>query len=252
MRISAIQANTVWEDRAANFELLAHPLRVAAAHGASLVVLGEMFATGFSMRTDVVAEPMDGPTMSFLRETARVHDFWVGGSFACTHDRDDLATNRFALVAPNGATHHYDKIHPFRYANEHLVYRAGTDRVAVEIDGVRCSLFVCYDLRFADEFWAVAPATDVYLIPANWPERRSHHWRSLLTARAIENQAYVVGCNRVGTADDLVYSGDSTIIDPQGRTLAHGAHTETVITADIDPDFVRETRKRFPFLADRR
>jgi omega-amidase len=112
--------------------------------------------------------------------------------------------------------------------------------------------FVCYDLRFADEFWAMAEHTDCYVVVANWPSSRRAHWQALLVARAIENQAYVIGVNRVGEGGGLHYSGDSRIIDPLGEILAAGAGGETILLADVDPVVVAETRKRFPFLADRR
>jgi predicted amidohydrolase len=111
---------------------------------------------------------------------------------------------------------------------------------------------VCYDLRFADEFWQLAHDTDVYLVPANWPEPRRQHWMTLLPARAVENLAYVVGCNRVGTGGGLAYSGDSRIVDPLGELLATGAIGETILFADIDPDHVAAVRSRFGFLDDRR
>jgi predicted amidohydrolase len=111
--------------------------------------------------------------------------------------------------------------------------------------------FVCYDIRFADSFWAVAEQTDLYVVPANWPETRRNHWRALLTARAIENQAYVLGVNRVGLVKSDNYVGDSAIIDPMGRTLVEASRTESVLVADIDIDEVRRVRAEFPFLADR-
>jgi predicted amidohydrolase len=118
--------------------------------------------------------------------------------------------------------------------------------------GLRLSLFVCYDLRFADEFWQLAPTTDVYLVPANWPEARRTHWMSLLQARAIENQAYVVGCNRVGMGGTLAYSGDSRIVDPLGELLATAANTESIVLADVSAAHVAAVRDRFRFLQDRR
>ena len=128
----------------------------------------------------------------------------------------------------------------------------GDEFLTVEIDGLRVSVFVCYDLRFADEFWVRAPGTDVYLVPANWPQPRHEHWRALLRARAIENQAYVVGVNRVGTVKDLSYSGDSAIIDPLGRTLAEASIGPSVLVAEVDAAEVRRVRAELPFLADRR
>jgi predicted amidohydrolase len=145
----------------------------------------------------------------------------------------------------------YAKIHPFSYSGEHEHYAAGDRYLTVDVDGLRVSVFVCYDLRFADEFWALAEATDLYVVPANWPEARREHWRSLLRARAIENQAYVLGVNRVGAAKDLPYLGDSAVIDPMGRTLAEASVGETVLLADVDAHIVNQTRAEFPFLPDR-
>jgi predicted amidohydrolase len=122
----------------------------------------------------------------------------------------------------------------------------------VTVEGVRLTLFVCYDLRFADEFWETARDTDAYLVAANWPERRRRHWTTLLAARAIENQAYVVGVNRVGEGNGLVYAGDSRIVDPWGEVLAAAAGQETMLVADIDPAVVRKARETFPTFPDRR
>ena len=129
---------------------------------------------------------------------------------------------------------------------------AGTQLYTFEIEGLRVSPLVCYDLRFADEFWQLARQTDLFIIPANWPETRRLHWQTLLQARAIENQAYVIGCNRVGEGGGLTYSGDSRIIDPQGELLATAARTEAILLADIAVETVTQTRDRFRFLPDRR
>ena len=138
------------------------------------------------------------------------------------------------------------------HADEERYVRAGTEFVTVDIDGLRCSLFVCYDLRFADEFWALAHESDAYFVVANWPAKRRLHWSTLLRARAIENQAYVIGVNRVGSGGGLDYSGDSAIIDPLGEVLATGAGGETILLADLDPAHVATTRDHFRFLQDRR
>jgi predicted amidohydrolase len=156
------------------------------------------------------------------------------------------------LAGPHGELHRYAKIHPFSYSGEHEKYAAGSDFLSVDVEGLRVSVFVCYDLRFADEFWALAKDTDLYVVVANWPEPRREHWRLLLRARAIENQAYVLGVNRVGIVDQLPHTGDSAIIDPLGRTLAEASFAETVLVADVSADEVANVRKRFPFLADRR
>jgi predicted amidohydrolase len=125
--------------------------------------------------------------------------------------------------------------------------------VTIEVGGLRITPFICYDLRFADVFWTAAPETDVYLVPANWPSPRRHHWQTLLQARAIENQAYVVGCNRVGTAGDgTEHVGDSRIVNPMGELLATASGVETIVLADVDAAEVTATRDRLRFLPDRR
>ncbi len=258
VKVAAIQHDIVWEDGAATRAHLEPTIAAAAAAGARLVVLTEMFATGFSLDADAVAELEGGPTSQWLIEQATTHGIWLAGSIPerpiAGDDEAPAARprNQLVLAAPDGSTTRYAKIHPFSYAREHELYDAGDQHVTVEVEGVRVSLFVCYDLRFADEFWAVAPDTDAYVVVANWPEARRHHWRSLLVARAIENQAYVIGVNRVGEGGGLVYSGDSMIIDPLGEALATGARTEALLVVEIDPAVVTEVRQRFPFLADRR
>jgi predicted amidohydrolase len=211
-----------------------------------------MFSTGFVMDGERVAEPVDGPSTRFLVEQAGRHGVWVCGSLPERPDGLARPYNQFVLAAPDGTCHRYAKIHPFTYAGEQEHYAPGCVRVVVDVEGVRVGLFVCYDLRFADEFWALAHDVDAYLVPANWPESRREHWRTLLVARAIENQAYVVGVNRVGEGDRLAYVGDSRIVDPLGRVVAEAAGSEALLVADVDPAVVAETRRRFPFLQDRR
>jgi predicted amidohydrolase len=252
MRVAAIQHDIVWEDPKANFEALAPRVAGAAAAGARLVVLTEMFATGFSMNVAATAEPVGGPATSFLIEQAQRHDVWLAGSVAERNEDANRPFNTLVLAAPDGAVHRYRKIHPFTHAREHEHFAAGDRHVTVEVDGMRVTLFVCYDLRFADEFWATGAATDAYVVPANWPETRRVHWRTLLRARAIENQAYVVGVNRVGSGGRLYYAGDSMIVDPMGEILASAAGREATLLCEIDAATVTATRDRFRFLQDRR
>ncbi len=261
MRIAAVQHDISWEDPPANFARLAPRIAEAAAAGARLVALAEMFSTGFSMESDRIAEPVDGPSTRFLVDQAAEHGVWVCGSLPELADSSDgdgvgggLPTNTLVLAGPDGTIHRYDKLHPFTYAGEHTRYAAGDRHVTVDVEGVRVSLFVCYDLRFGDEFWAVAPDTDCYVVVANWPATRRGHWRILLQARAIENQAYVVGVNRAGEGGGLAYAGDSVIVGPGGEVLAAapGVGSEAVVFADVDPAVVKDTRARYPFLADRR
>lgn len=257
LTIVGIQNDTVWEDPPANFERLRPRIDAAVSSGADLVLLPEMYACGFSMATDRTGEPPDGPSTAFLVERAEATGAWVGGSLPERREGMGRPYNTFVLAGPDGTVHRYAKIHPFTYAGEDEFFAAGDRLVTVEIGGVRCALFVCFDLRFADEFWQLADQVDCYLVPANWPAARREHWTALLRARAIENQAYVVGVNRVGEGQRrgggaLPYAGDSMIVDPLGRVLSCAAEVETTITADLDPDVVADVRGRFPFLRDRR
>jgi predicted amidohydrolase len=258
MKVAAIQHDIAWEDPVSNRKMLAQPIARAADGGARLIVLSEMFATGFSMHPERIAEPEGGPNEQFLIERAREHDCWIVGSIAQwpigtqADHAEPKAANVAVLAGPDGTVTRYAKIHPFSYAGEHLRYQAGTQLCTVRIDGLRVSLFVCYDLRFADEFWAVGPDTDLFVVVANWPAARREHWRTLLRARAIENLAYLVGVNRVGAAKELDHVGDSAIIDPLGRTLAEASYGPATLTAVVDADEVTRIRQELPFLRDRR
>jgi predicted amidohydrolase len=268
VRIAAVQHDIVWEDRDANFERLAPQVARAVGAGAELVLLTETFSTGFSM-TPGIGEPEGGPSARFLAGQAAEHGVWVAGT--CPEIADgtggegggitggegggmkELPYNSFVLAGPDGTTHRYRKLHPFTHAGEHERFRAGEKPVTVEVGGLRITPFICYDLRFADVFWKAAPDTDVYLVPANWPSPRRSHWQILLQARAIENQAYVVGCNRIGTAGDgTEHAGDSRIVSPMGELLATAAGVETIVLADVDPTEVAATRDRLRFIPDRR
>ncbi len=252
MRVAAIQHDIVWEDPAATQQRVAPLVAQAVAGGARLVALTEMYSTGFSMEAERIAEEPGGPGEAFLVERAKADGVWMAASMPQRVPGVDRPQNVGLLVAPDGTVHRYAKIHPFSYAGEHEHYAPGRDTLTVEVDGVRVSLLICYDLRFADTFWALAADTDCYLVVANWPGARREHWRTLLAARAIENQAYVVGVNRVG-ADPLGrgHAGDSRIVDPAGRVLAEASHVESVLVADVDPAVVAATRAEFPVLADR-
>lgn len=251
MKVAAIQHDITWEDAAATREHVRPMIAQAAQAGARLIVLTEMFATGFTMYPERIAEDEGGPNEQFLQEQARLHDAYLVASIA-QRGSDGNYRNNAVVAGPDGTVSRYAKIHPFSYSGEHEHYTAGTDFLTVDIDDLRVSVFVCYDLRFADEFWARARDTDIYLVPANWPEPRREHWRALLRARAIENQCYVVGVNRVGRVKDLDHVGDSAIIDPLGRTLVEASRTESVLVADVDPAVVAKTREEYPFIPDRR
>jgi predicted amidohydrolase len=252
MRFAAVQHDIVWQDREANFARLAPQIAHAVGAGAEFVLLSETFSTGFSMAPGI-GEPEGGPSAQFLLGQAAEHGVWVAGSCPEVAADGELPYNSLVLAGPDGTVHRYRKLHPFTHAGEHERFRPGEKPTTVEIGGLRITPFICYDLRFANIFWDAAPQTDVYLVPANWPSPRRHHWQTLLQARAIENQAYVIGCNRVGTAGDgSEHLGDSRIVSPMGELLATAAGVETILLADVDAAEVRATRDRFRFLADRR
>jgi predicted amidohydrolase len=251
VKIAAIQHDIQWQDATATCKHVAPLIAQAAGAGARLIALTEMFATGFSMHPEQVAEEEGGPTEQFLVQQAGLHHAHLIASIA-QRGADGRYRNNAILASPEGSVHRYAKIHPFSFAGEHEHYAAGDQFLTVDVEGLRVTVFVCYDLRFADEFWALARDTDLYVVPANWPEPRREHWRALLRARAIENQAYVMGINRIGSVKSLEHVGDSAIIDPLGRTLGEASVVEAVLVADVDAATVAEVRARFPFLADRR
>jgi predicted amidohydrolase len=251
MKVAAVQHDIIWEEPGQTRDRVRSMIAEAVAAGATLVALPEMFATGFSMRPEKIAEDEGGPTEQFLLAEAAAHGVHLVASVA-QRGADGAFRNNAILAAPDGTVVRYPKIHPFSYAGEHEKYAAGNTHVTVDVAGVRVTLFVCYDLRFADEFWTCGPGTDLFVVVANWPASRHEHWRLLLRARAVENQAYVLGVNRVGAAKELDHAGGSVVVDPLGAVLVEAGAVETVVTAPVDPARVQEIRTKFPFLADRR
>ncbi len=251
MRVAAVQLDIVWEDPPANYRRAERRVQEAAALGARLVVLPEMFACGFSMRADALAEPPDGPTENFLRGVAADLGVHVLAGVPVRAEAG-LPRNCAVLASPDGGLRRAGKLHAFSFASEHLHY-AGDEGVHTwDVEGLRVTPLVCYDLRFAEPFRLAADRTDTFVVIANWPERRRAHWQTLLRARAIENQAFVVGVNRVGEGDGLRYAGDSAVLSPWGEALAGGAEAEGVFVAEIDPAAVAAARRDFPALRDRR
>jgi predicted amidohydrolase len=251
VRVAAIQHDIVWEHPDRTRDQVRPMIARAAADGARLVVLSEMYATGFSMRPERIGEDEGGANEQFLLDQAGEHGITVIASIA-QRGADGQYRNNAVVAGADGSTQRYAKIHPFGYGGEDKKYAAGDRFLTVDVDGLRVSTFICYDLRFADEFWALAEQTDAFVVPANWPEPRHLHWRVLLQARAIENQCYVIGVNRVGLAKDLPHAGGSAIIDPLGERLAEGREGPEVLCAEVDPAHVRQVREQFPFLPDRR
>jgi len=245
LRVSIVQQSLEWQDAAANrarFESLLEPL----AGATDLVVLPEMFTTGFSMSPETLAEPPGGPTSEWLLQLARRLDAVVTGS-VITQDGGRYY-NRMLWARPDGALAHYDKRHLFRMAGEHAHYSPGEKALTVEWRGFRVCPLVCYDLRFPVFSRRRAELDyDLLVYAANWPAARRHAWRTLLMARAIENQAFVAGVNRVGTdGKDIEYVGDSAVCDFLGRHLVDLGAEPGIATVELDGAALREFRDRFP------
>lgn len=257
MRVSIVQSPLAWENPAANRQMFAEKLSPLKGQ-TDLVVLPEMFTTGFSMFAEKLAEPMDGPTMSWLQRLANDLDAAISGSFICTEDGNFY--NRLFFVRPAGQIECYDKKHLFSLAGENEHFTAGKKRLIVDWRGWRICPLICYDLRFPA--WSrntpgtfltgLTPYYDLLIYVANWPISRAHHWRTLLSARAIENQSYVVGVNIVGSdGNGLEYSGDSMVVDYSGQPLTKIPDgRETIETVTLSIENMHSFRQQLPFLSD--
>lgn len=246
LKITLLQQPLAWMDGPANLRHFDRQLE--AIHGRDAIVLPEMFTTGFAMEA-ALQSPSQEEVILWMQKQARRTNALIAGSAALQTDRG--AVNRFLLVEPEGRVHFYDKSHLFRMADEHHHYEAGHERVVFEWRGWRILPMVCYDLRFP--VWSRNRNDyDLALYVANWPAPRSLHWQALLVARAIENQAYVAGCNRVGTdGNGHHYRGDSRVINPQGEIIATAeAHQATRIDAELSMTVLKEYREKFPAWRD--
>jgi omega-amidase len=262
LSITTIQSNLHWEDKAANLHMFEEKINAVSAN-LEVVVLPEMFSTGFSMRPKVLAEKMDGPTVDWMKRIAAAKKIILTGSVIIEEEGNYY--NRLIWMLPNGAMAYYDKRHRFGYAGEDQHYSAGNKRLIASVKGWKINLQVCYDLRFPvwsrqsghshlkkdDGGGPIEPEFDVLVYVANWPERRIHAWKTLLQARAIENQSYVVGVNRTGTdGNDIYYSGETMIVDAMGEVLYTKAHEEDIFTIVLQKEKLQEVRNKLPFLRD--
>lgn len=247
LTVSIVQTTLYWEDTARNLEMFAE--KIASIEGTpDLIVLPEMFTSGFSMNPLAAAEPMGGPALQWMQKTAARRQCVLCGSMAV--EEDGRFFNRFFWVRPDGSYEHYDKKHLFTYAGENKDYSPGAEKLIVELKGWKIMPLICYDLRFP--VWSRNRFResegfdyDVLLYVANWPATRSHAWRILLMARAIENQAYVIGVNRLGVDEnEITYSGDSAVISPKGENLSdfmpNQEGVETVVMPRCQLDSFRD------------
>ncbi len=270
LTITLIQSQLNWEDKEANLRMFEEKIN-AIKEKTEMVVLPEMFSTGFSMNAKLLAEEMDGPTMEWMARIAKEYRIILTGSLII--EEDGYYYNRLIWMLPVGQYGHYDKRHLFGFAGEDQHYSPGNKRLIASVNGFKLNMQICYDLRFP--VWACQqsfvppllgkkrvsnfdafkepehPEYDILVYVANWPEKRSHAWKTLLQARAIENQCYVIGLNRVGNdGNDIYYSGDSMIVDALGKTSYEKSHDEDIFTITLIKEKIDEIRKQFPFWKD--
>ena len=253
MKIVACQLDCAWEDKKANYAKVRSLLDAGTIPPGALVVLPEMFSTGFSMNVAAIRESEPSETETFLANAARHYGAFVLGGLV-TQAADSRGRNEAVVFSPEGKlVCRYGKIHPFSFGGETKHYAAGTEVQNFQCNDLVVAPFVCYDLRFP-EIFRIATLRGAHLLAviANWPTKRVSHWIALLQARAIENQAYVVGVNRVGNDPKLAYPGHSLIIDPQGEIVAEGSGDEQLVSADVDVAKVISWRNEFPALRDMR
>lgn len=249
LRITLLQTQLVWQNPAANRKHFTDLMQSLAGQ-TDLIVLPEMFTTGFSMNTAQLAEPVDGPTVEWMQAQAKKLQAVVTGSLIIKEAEHYY--NRLYWATPGGELLHYDKRHLFGMAGEHKHYTPGKERLVIDYAGWRICPLICYDLRFP--VWSRNNAEiDLLLYVANWPSTRAADWKSLLLARAIENQCYVAAVNRIGDdGNGLNYQGDSSLIDPgPKRLLWQKAGIEATPTLSVSKSNLQQLRHSFPFLADR-
>jgi predicted amidohydrolase len=248
LKITVFQAYLFWENIEKNLQNISLRLSGGVREKTDLIVLPEMFNTGFSMRTEL-AEEMDGKTMEWIKKTAANYDCVVTGSLMIKENGH--CYNRMVWMKPDGTYQYYDKHHLFGLGEEDKYFSAGKEPVIVELKGWKIRLAICYDLRFPVWLRNKKDAYDILLLVASWPDKRSSHWRTLIHARAIENQSYVIGVNRVGHDGNQIYhSGHSMCIDPLGNTVYYKPEDEDLYTFSINYTELEKVRRQFPFLKD--
>ncbi len=258
LTITIIQPNLHWEDKKTNLAMLSKKID-SIQKKTEVIILPEMFSTGFSMNTEVLAENMNGVTIRWMRQIASRKNVILTGSIII--EEEGKYFNRLIWMLPNGSYGYYDKRHLFAYGDEHLHYHAGSKRLIASVNGWKINLQICYDLRFP--VWSrQSPPTerqgpglrseyDLLIYVANWPHRRIHAWKTLLQARAIENQCYVAGVNRVGDdGNGIYYAGGSMIVDALGEVLYEKENEEDIFTYTLKSEKLNDVREKFPFWKD--
>src|SRR6187431_1086662 len=252
LTITGIQTALHWEDAVANRNMIEEKIN-GITEKTEIIIIPETFSTVFSIKPKELAETMNGETIKWMKRIAAEKKVILTGSIVIKENENYF--NRLIWMLPNGQAGIYDKRHLFGYAGEDKEFTRGTKRLIASVKGWKINLLVCYDLRFP--VWARqqvqedGPEYDLLIYVANWPERRNHAWKTLLQARAIENQCYVVGVNRVGNdGNNIHYSGESMIVDPMGEVLYTKKEEEDIFTMSLDKEHLNSIRERLPFWRD--
>jgi predicted amidohydrolase len=262
LHFTLIQSSLFWEDKQSNLDFFAQKIR-NITEPTEIIVLPEMFSTGFSMQPKILSETMEGPTVDWMRKLSAEKKAIITGSLIIEEKGNYY--NRLIWMLPNGQLGYYDKRHLFAFAGEDQHYTAGNKRLIASVKGWKINLQICYDLRFP--VWArqqlsevVVDSTeaiekdkeyDVLLYVANWPEKRNHAWKTLLTARAIENQCFTIGVNRVGLdGHNSAHSGDTMVVGPLGEKIYHCAHEEAIFHIVLQKEEINNANAKFPFWKD--
>lgn len=250
MRIAAAQYDIVWNNCEANFARVEKFARQAHELKADMLLLPETFSTGFSLLDTAEVKGIGPKSEEFLLQLSKSYPIAIAGSFLSIAP-SGRPWNHLIVCRDGEVLGRYSKMHLFGYGGETEKYQRGEQSLTLKLNNIRLSFFICYDLRFPKPWAQVAKDTDVYVVVANWPRARIAHWKTLIAARAIENQAYVIGVNRVGTGGNLDYNGQSLCIAPRGELVADASESESLMLAEINPEYVSTYRAEFPCLADR-
>ncbi len=248
LRITTIQTNLFWEDISKNLNNFESKIQTVKGK-TDIIILPEMFSTGFSMTPGKFSQTMEGFSVNWMKKMASYSNALLIGSLIINDQGKHV--NRLFAVQPDGTFHHYDKKHLFAMAGENKSYSAGADKLIISYKGWNIFPLICYDLRFP--VWSRNQNNyDILIYVANWPEKRSNHWKILLQARAIENQAFVVGVNRIGEdGNQFKYSGDTCVIDALGQKISTTeAYKESIETVILNKNELDQVRKTLPFLQD--
>ncbi len=254
MKIASIQLNIKWHNQAANLDKAKQLVERAASNSCELIIFPEMFNSGYSMDSEAICESLDGETVSTLCNLARLNKINIiaGVAIQASAGESPMPENKAVFINSVGqVASQYTKNYPFSLAGEKQVYATGEQPSIFQLGEFMGTCFICYDLRFPELFRKVAKEVDIIVVIASWPSTRQHHWELLLQARAIENQCFVIGVNRIGDdANQLNYNGGSMVCDPMGGIVSRAGRQLEYIETIIDLSKTKQIRKQFPFLQD--